>query len=374
LALWLAISVAKAADTQWTVIGAGPAGILSVGLLLDLGVQKKDIYWVDPEFKVGRLGKYYQTVPANLKTKLFVQFLHDCKTFKQCPVTAGIEKLDMCHPEKEYSLKTIVDPLQDITDYLITKVNSKKAMVSSLDYNEGLWHIGLDNQIITSSYVVLATGCHPRELQYPIKNQIPLDIALNKALLGQHVDRPDSVAVIGSAHSAVLILKYLSELNVRNIYNFYKKPLIYVEDKGDWIAHESSGLKGVTAWWAKNILEKNTPKNLKRFKNTPQNRNRWLPICNKIIYAIGYERNELPSINGSKDVTYDNSSGIIGPRLFGIGIAFPEKLTEPDGNKEFRIGLPFFMEYAQKVIPQWITKERFNRLKAFEQLFTIEIL
>ncbi len=364
----------KEINTLWTIIGAGPAGILTIGLLLDLGIQEKDITWLDQEFNVGRLGKYYKTVPANLKSKLFVQFINDCKTFNQCPVTPSIARLHHYHPEKEYPLQTIVEPLQDITNYLKQRVNAKKGIVSSLDYQDGVWHIGVGQQKTTSSYVVLATGCHPRELNYPIKNKIPLDIALNKTMLVQHVKNTDSIAVIGSAHSAILIMKYLSELKVREIINFYSKPCTYAEDKGNWIANESSGLKGVTAWWAKNILEKNPPRNIKRIHNTKQNRDKWLPLCNKIIYAIGYERNELPKVNGSNQVAYDNSSGIIGPRFFGIGIAFPEVHTDPEGHTESRVGLPFFMEYAQRVIPQWITKERLHRLQEYKDLFTIELL
>ena len=375
LLLFLSVqSTPQKTSTQWTIIGAGPAGILTIGLLLDLGIQEKDITWVDQEFNVGRLGKYYKTVPANLKSKLFVQFINDCKTFQHCPLTPSIEKLHSYHPEKEYPLQTIVEPLQDITNYLKKRVNAKKGFVSSLDYQDNIWHIGVGQEEITSSYVVLATGCHPRELNYPIKNKIPLDIAINKTMLVQYVNNRDSIAIIGSAHSAILIMKYLSELKVREIINFYTKPCTYVEDKGNWIANESSGLKGVTAWWAKNVLEKNPPHNLKRVQNTKQNRDKWLPLCNKIIYAIGYERNELPEINGSHQVTYDNGSGIIGPRFFGIGIAFPEMHTDPEGHTESRVGLPFFMEYAQRIIPQWITKERLQRLQAYEDLFTIELL
>lgn len=32
---------------RWAVIGAGPAGIATVGLLLDNNVDAKDILWID---------------------------------------------------------------------------------------------------------------------------------------------------------------------------------------------------------------------------------------------------------------------------------------------------------------------------------------
>ena len=109
--------------------------------------------------------------------------------------------------------------------------------------------------------------------------------------------------------------------------------------------------------------------------NNEQARQAWLPICTKIIYAVGYERNELPAIDGQKnDLSYDDRTGIIAPRLFGIGIAFPEKYTDPLGNQEHRVGINSFMDYAQRIIPQWISKEVRSRFANFEQLFTIELL
>ena len=59
-----------AADTtthaQWTVIGAGPTGIMAVGLILDSGVPAEDIILVDRDgFEVGRMGKFYKNVPGN---------------------------------------------------------------------------------------------------------------------------------------------------------------------------------------------------------------------------------------------------------------------------------------------------------------------
>ena len=52
---------------SWAVIGAGPAGIISVGQLLEHGVSDYEILWIDPEFSPGRMGKYYGKVPSNQK-------------------------------------------------------------------------------------------------------------------------------------------------------------------------------------------------------------------------------------------------------------------------------------------------------------------
>src|SRR5699024_7685488 len=124
--------------------------------------------------------------------------------------------------------------------------------------------------------------------------------------------------VVGDKHSAMLVLKYLSELPVARIINFYKNKPVYWTDPG----HENSGLSGVAADWAKEVYENNPPHKLLKIKSLAQMLDIWTPLCTKIIYAIGFERNGLPSINGKTDVIYDDTTGIIMPRLFGIGIAF----------------------------------------------------
>lgn len=371
-------------DAHWMVVGAGPAGIVTVGLLLDLGVQSDKIYWIDPEFKVGRLGNYYSTVPGNTPTRLFIDFICSCKTFlnSQSP---HIEALRQYEQQAYYELKIIIDPLQDITDYIRTQVISMEGALQQLDFHDEVWHAQVNNQVISAHHVVLATGSHPRSLHYETNAQeLSLDIALQKHLLAQQVGKNETVAVIGSAHSAVLLLKFLYELQIKRIINFYMKPLVYAVDMGNWVLHGNSGLKGSTAEWAKNVLEKNTPASIERVLNTPENIKQLLPECSKIIYAVGYERNTLPFIKENPELTYDDTTGIIAPRLFGIGIAFPEKYTDPLGNQEHRIGLNSFMTYAQRVIPQWLALAESKRceihhqqralLNVYEQLFMIDLL
>ena len=40
-------SIRYNADAEWAIIGAGPAGIIVIGLLLDMGTDPKSIVWVD---------------------------------------------------------------------------------------------------------------------------------------------------------------------------------------------------------------------------------------------------------------------------------------------------------------------------------------
>ncbi len=358
---------------QWAVIGAGPAGIVIVGLLLDLGIPRHDIVWIDPEFNVGRLGQYYETVPGNTKTCLYIDFIRACKTFQDCS-PAAIEELKKYELTLEYPLSIIIKPLQEITECMRKRVHAQHTMLTGLEFTGDTWHIECGNGFeCDADRVVLATGSHPRSLNYTDSPEISLDIALNQQLLADYVTQDDTVAVVGSAHSAVLVLKFLSELPVGRIINFYKKPLIYTQDMGGWQLYSSSGLKGLAAEWAKNVLEKNPPCNLVRIYNSEKARAAWLPLCTKIVYAAGYERNPIPGCN--PDLVYDTHTGKIAPGLFGIGIAFPEVIIDEAGNEEHKIGLNSFMQHALEMLPEWMrTKDALCRFREFEALFDIQIL
>ncbi len=362
-------------DVDWAIIGAGPAGISVVALLLELGVSGENIAWIDPKFNVGRLGESYGNVPANTQTKYFIEFITSCKTFQESH-SPYIEKLYSYNPDLEYSLQIIVDPLRDITHHIQKRVVTIQDSLQSLDFNNDLWHIGTSQKEVTTYNVVLATGSHPRTLNYSTDAlQIPLDLALDKTLLAENITAHDSVAVVGSAHSAILILKYLTELPIKRIINFYSRPLQYAVPNPSGLINEENGLKGVAARWALEILEKNPPANLIRIHNKPEALDAWLPICNKIVYAVGYERNDLPAINGVEKPysNYDSSSGIIAPRLFGIGIAFPERIPDFEGTEQYGIGLNNFIEYAQRVLPAWM-KKKYIQLMKFADLFSITSL
>ena len=45
------------AESDVIIIGAGPAGMATLGLLLDNGVKTSDVLWVDPLFEVGDFGE-----------------------------------------------------------------------------------------------------------------------------------------------------------------------------------------------------------------------------------------------------------------------------------------------------------------------------
>ncbi len=355
-------SLRQTADADWLIVGGGPAGISTVGVLMAIGISPSRIIWIDPVFDGGHI-THYPNVPANNTMQGFIDFIVACNTFKEC-TAADVEELKLLQPEGNYELRYIIKVLRHMTDFLRTQVKSVVASMTALHFHHDMWHIGTSiNTTITAAHVVLATGSHPKTLEYEQHKIIPLDIALNPPALASTVSANDRIAVLGSSHSAILILKFLSELAqpVEKIINLYRHPIQYAVDMGTWTMVTPHSLKGVAAEWAKNVLEKNPPKNLTRIVSTDETLKEVLPSCTKVIYALGFERNDLPAINNSQAIsTYNESTGFIAPRLFGIGIAFPELWADPSGYQFHRVGLNSFMEYAQHVIPEWANDELYK--------------
>lgn len=329
---------------QWVVIGAGPAGVTAVAVLLKEKIPGSEILWIDPEFNVGRMGTFYQNVPGNLQTKRLVTYANNCPFFKDFPSTSR-ELLYTYDQEAFQPLHIMVEPVLEFTHYLRERVISSINSISSLDYLHNVWHLNSINHTYKARKVILAIGSHPKRLDYPI-TEIPMDLAIDKETLSQLITPDDTIAVFGSMHSAFLIIKYLTELSVKKIINFYHSDY-YFGKPG------TAGLEGITAAWVKNVLEKNPPLNLVRLLNTADNIDIHLPSCTKVIYAIGYEQNAI-LVNGKNKLAFDEETGIVDHNLFGIGIAFAPTAIQINGSKAALNGFNTYLWYAQKLIPQWI--------------------
>ena len=157
----------------------------------------------------------------------------------------------------------------------------------------------------------------------------------------------DTVAVFGGMHSAFLVIKYLLELGVKQVINFYSTPY-YFGKPG------TGGLEGYTAAWVK-VIEENPPKNLLRIQNTQENRDIYLSSCTKAIYAIGYERTPL-MVNEDTSLAYDLQTGIISHHLYGIGIAFPTFYTNEQGKVVELNGFNTYLARAKLCMQKWINE------------------
>ena len=337
---------------QWAVVGSGPAGIAAVGKLLDGGILPEHILWLDPHFKVGDLGLFWRNVSSNTKVKYFKDFLLAAQSFgyKDAPIDFELNHLPA---DETCTLSFIVDPLQWVSEHLTQKVNAVKTTIHKMFLAERVWTLCADTENFIAQNVILATGALPSSLNYPGLNVIPFDTAIDKEKLAAFVRLNETYAVFGSSHSAIIILRYLVELGVKKVINFYRSPCRYAIEMNDWILFDNTGLKGQAAKWARENIDGVLPVNLVRYNTSEPNIARFLPGCDQVIYAVGFEKRKNIVIGDYEDTHHNPHVGIIGPGLFGFGIAYPEIKSDPMGNIESQVGLSKFMDYINKVLPVW---------------------
>lgn len=203
-----------------------------------------------------------------------------------------------------------------------------------------------------------------------------MDDSLNPTVLSELVKPDDGVAVLGSSHSAMLVLKNIHELpfisRPKNTINIYRHPLKYAIDMfpEDWILYDNTGLKGQVADWTKEMIDPSFSTNgqinmsgLKRYQLSEwTNMTHLKNQITKYVFAIGYERNNLPNFIVNDNVLSNDlishdpytaqllASNQVIPKVYGFGIAFPEKVTDPMGNVEESVGLWKFMKYVKRII------------------------
>ncbi len=338
---------------KWTVIGAGPAGITTIAKLLDHNVNAKDILWLDPNFNVGDFGSKWFAVSGNTKIKSFINYFKSCNSFQYNDLKHSFEMFTL--PEEETcKLSLVSDVLKNTSQSFESIVTIKKDWVENLCFKNNYWEIATaSSNTFNSEKVVLATGAHPKQLNYDIPH-IALNECFDLGLLKKQIAKNDSVAVFGSSHSAVLILKNLVELNTNRIINFYREPFKYALELDDCILYDNTGLKGIAAKWVKAYLLDNSNNSIERYLANENNISQYLKQCNRVIYAIGFDRNNDITISGlDNNYKYDHHTGIIAPGLFGIGIAFPEYVTNKFGVSEYNVGLLKFANYINKIMPIW---------------------
>lgn len=349
----MSLKRSEKASMDWTVVGAGPAGIAAIGKLIDANISPNKIGWIDPYFQVGDLGRKWGCVSSNTQVDLFLRFLLGYKSFlyKSRPEKFPLDEMD---PQNTCLLKYVVEPLQWITNHFRKKVNSFEENAISLNLFENLWEINTKSHRHFSKNVVLAIGAEEKKLAYSVPETISLETALDFEILKASVNSDDTVAVFGSSHSAVLILANLINTKAKRIVNFYRSPNQYAVDMGDWILFDNTGLKGFAAKWAKQHLDGKHPARLKRIHTSDLAFEEVLAGCNKVVYAVGFERRKVPVLEQFSTTHYNDKTGIIAPGLFGLGIAFPQAMYDPLMNLEYRVGIWKFMDYLNTIFPIWL--------------------
>jgi hypothetical protein len=343
---------------SWGVIGAGPAGIAAVAHLLKNGVEAKEILWFDPYFHAGDLGRYWQGVTSNTSVAKFHRYFeyYPCFEYENCRQDFsldGLEEKNTCllnHP---------VEVLLSMTQKLKKNLDTIQAMITDLDLAKGYWHIRTEQgDTYAAKQVILAIGAQPKSLSFDSSILPPKEISLYDALqfdkLKNCCQPHQTIAVFGSSHSAILIIKALLEQDVQ-VFNFFHQPLKYAVDFGDWIFLDNTGLKGEAARFAREVIDGSPPAHLKRYYSDLQNLKTHLPLCDAAIHAVGFEARHNIKINGlsSKYFEYNCHNGIIAPGLFGLGIAYPEKTIDRYFHAELSVGMWKFVDYLSRIFPVW---------------------
>ena len=339
------------AQYRWTVIGAGPAGIATVGKLLDHGIAPAEIAWIDPEFAAGDLGKKWRAVPSNTHVAQFVDYLTASPAFRfnEAP------PFELCDLDSEQTcdLGLVADPLVWISQHLCERVAVHKTTATQLLLENRQWAVQTPHGVITSRNVVLAVGSTPKKLKYSIE-EIPLEDVLDPNRLQEHCLDGATVGVFGSSHSSMIALPNLLATPVGKVINFYRSPLRYAVYLDDWILYDDIGLKGKAATWARENIDGRLPERLARYSVHAPEFEEMLQTCHRVVYTIGFERRPCPVTPQWGRLEHNATNGILAPGLFGLGIAFPAYATDPLGFAQHRVGLQKFMRHLTAVLPLWL--------------------
>lgn len=333
---------------DWCIVGAGLGGIFMIARLLDKGIPANQIVWIDPEYKVGDLGKYWQKVQSNTDVRILLNCFQKSSLLALHNFNQRF-KLQDADPDATVPLSQVVEPLQLISDNLKQQVNLCPGMVSKLSY-QAHWRITLqDTQELIANNVVLSIGSEPNGPLYNTEDVIPLTIALDPEKITSHVNGDDTVLVFGSSHSAILVMKNIIDAGVGHIINIYRRDLIYAEKIGNKIKYDNTGLKGIAADWAKSYVETESLANLSRVHIDAADMPLLLGQSTKQVYATGFQRRKNIITNTNLN-QYDVNTGCIAPHLYGTGIAYPLLCKDSFGIEEYRVGLDSCFKQSDLII------------------------
>jgi thioredoxin reductase len=358
------------------IVGAGPGGLTAASVLLDEGLK---VCMVDPSFTAGRISEKYREVPSNTKVKMFAQWATATDAFSEvidaAPPDNPYQKMLTFDQDKGCLLGDAIGVAQMLSDGLRQdqRVSSILGVVKKVKRQGEGWFLPEHN--IMAKKVVLAQGSHPKKWDPATKKdlaflqQVDLETCLTPSEVKKVVPEGSVVGVIGSSHSAVLAMKNLYEIPGVRIVNLYRSPLLYAEYKDDWILYDNTGLKGIAADWSKEILENPDPRRITRINTKAEDTSfgflqRILKDCTHLVAAVGYVHNPRPSIgippySANCSIWFDPDTGKIKanglpvPGLYGVGIAWPERVIDKAGNIESAVGWFKFMKFVKRVGPQW---------------------
>lgn len=399
------------------VVGAGPAGIATVGNVLDVLGGRGRVAWVDPSFSGGRVNARWREVPSNTTVKLFLEYGRALDSFRRVaqktPQPNALTTLEHLDPNATCSLHHAGDMLQQLSDGLRREEDRVTAcegvVVRTARANAAAtapgWTVtvrgndssSMTGSLITAPLVIFCTGSSPTTVELPTTPSVTphkllsLETALAPSILADALprDRALCVGVVGASHSAVLALMNLVGLGRTThprlrVHWFSRTPTLkYAEYRDGWILYDNTGLKGSAADFGRRFLDGEALSSAESggvgdivtrvdCSGGPEREReaflRHLPGCDYVVQAVGFTRDALPEVEGGIDVDYDDTTGGLVrrdtreplPGLFGAGIAFPERVTDPLGNQEHAVGFYKFMKFLKRVVPEWVKGSQYK--------------
>ncbi|KAK4173842.1 pyridine nucleotide-disulfide oxidoreductase-domain-containing protein [Triangularia setosa] len=386
-------------DAAAIVIGAGPAGIAVVGNLLEQIKDDGKIVWIDEQFQGGRINRFYREVPGNTAVKLFVDYAEALKPFQHILKTEhkpnAITALEKLHQDGTCSLSYAGDMLNLLTAGLKqhprVQAVQAKANFAYFDPQTKFWTLTTTStpSSVTAPLVVYCTGAFPSTAPLPLSSppMIPLDTALTPTILSTTIPRDQhfTIGVLGGSHSAILVLMNLYKLrtishSLLKIKWFTRHPTLrYAVPKDGYIQYDNTGLKGRAAEFGRTqldgdvLLTSEAGRYITRIDCSGGKEKEWallereLKDCQGVVQAVGYTPAPVPEVrigDGKEAVKLGKDArtgafhveGEKGKQigLFGAGIAFPEEVDTPEGEREYAVGMWKFMKFLKRVVPEWV--------------------
>ena len=324
-----------------TLIGFGITGQFLLSYILDILPADK-ISIIDPDFLGGDLARHYGGIRSNTTIENKV---------------GALEKLPPVWSETISSLKARGDPsdtvlLADlVTDLRKTSVKLSSSCHAIYDRVEkAVWSIELKQWSLylksgakhLTQIVCFCGGMNPRQEDYGIPI-IPLSIALDQERLKRLIRVGQQVVVVGSAHSATLILKNLNNISDIKFTCMYRgsKPFKFARDG------QYSGIKQESADIA-DAIEKGLYTNLTMVPiSNIQGVSKAIRKTDWIIQAFGFDPVFPVIMNGDTVIipTWDPSTGLSDElqRAQAFGACVPNTTTIND-TKYVDISLGSFVD------------------------------
>lgn len=370
---------------EYVVIGDGPAALCAIAKIYGAKIPKQQILWVGPHFKGGDFCTKLSvgsSVPGNTSVESYhavneaiYQLIPSCSPNQKEKMQF---KLNSLPPAHTCCLKTAAAPLQHISDNLRKLVPSMQGMALAIrETKKGIEvdiHSNNTVQCVTTKRVILAIGAEPRTLSLPTQlTIIDPNITFIESELKQYVQKNpsiDTVAVIGSSHSAALAVMHLLQADIKVIQFMNKAykfatPLV-AADGTRYTQFDNTGLKGEVAAFTRKLLngeissgkwECHIEEKVEKLMNIH------LPRCTHAVTCIGYVPNCSLTINGlplsafthNKQTTQlINSQAQSMPGIFGIGIAFPLEVQSLSGEIESAVGIKkFWTSINDRILVKW---------------------